>query len=234
VANANDGRMLAFHSDPALKEEYLARVEAHRRADEIVQGYGYWIGGKGCGVGCTIHGQDHSRYETELGIPSALARLEDAIFEGLPNPDAMDFPSKFLGSIPVGADLSMVAPKFTHWLLTSPEIGLAGKADGAGKSAIATVAGLYDRWVAGDNPPEPEWHAARVAAGNAAWAAGRDAAAVAAWEAAGVWPMAGAAARAAAGAAGRDAAAVAAWVAMARKLLELLAESPVPGPGDGE
>jgi hypothetical protein len=46
--------------------------------------------------------------------------------------------------------------------------------------------------------------------------------------------MAGAAARAAAGAAGRDAAAVAAWVAMARKLLELLAESPVPGPGDGE
>ena len=103
--------MKAFHNDVAIKEKYLARVKAHELADEIIKGK-YWENGKGCAVGCTIEGNEHSRYETELGIPRQIARLEDRIFEGRPNKEAMKFPLKFLQAIKVGADLSIVIPKF--------------------------------------------------------------------------------------------------------------------------
>ena len=69
----------AFHNDPAIKAEYLARVAAHEKADEIAKGF-YWEGGRGCAVGCTIHGSSHMKYQTTLGIPVMLARLEDRIF----------------------------------------------------------------------------------------------------------------------------------------------------------
>lgn len=75
---------LAYKNKPSIKKKYVARVKAHRDADEIVKGI-YWENGKGCAVGCTIEGRDHSKYETELGIPRILAHLEDTIFEGLPN-----------------------------------------------------------------------------------------------------------------------------------------------------
>jgi hypothetical protein len=40
--------MLAYHSDPKIKSKYLRRVEAHRKADQLVQGFTYWEDGKGC------------------------------------------------------------------------------------------------------------------------------------------------------------------------------------------
>lgn len=74
--------MKAFLDNPKIKTKYVKRVREHYKADEIVQGY-YWENGKGCAVGCTIEGNQHNRYETELGIPSELAYLEDALFEEL-------------------------------------------------------------------------------------------------------------------------------------------------------
>jgi hypothetical protein len=71
--------MLSFHSDPSIKSNYLARVAGHADADEIVKGR-YWENGKGCAVGCTIHGETHESFERELGIPQMLAWLEDVIF----------------------------------------------------------------------------------------------------------------------------------------------------------
>jgi len=109
--------MFAFHNQPAVKAEYLDRVKAHYKADEIIHGI-YWQNGKGCAVGCTIHSDDHALYETELGIPMALARLEDTIFEGLTNGQAKEWPLKFLKAIKIGADLSTVQWKFLHWLQT--------------------------------------------------------------------------------------------------------------------
>jgi hypothetical protein len=64
--------MLAYHNDPKIKAQYLRRVRAHEKMDEIIQGK-YWERGRGCAVGCTIHGSDHTQYETELGIPEWLA-----------------------------------------------------------------------------------------------------------------------------------------------------------------
>ena len=103
--------MKAFHNDPQIKAKYLARVKAHAQADEIIHGK-YWQDGKGCAVGCTVHSSTHSDYETKLGIPQAIARLEDVIFEGLENSEAKRFPAQFLRAIPVGADLSRVTALF--------------------------------------------------------------------------------------------------------------------------
>lgn len=77
--------LIAFHGDPAIKQTYLDRVEAHRIADQIIQGTGWDENShRGCAVGCTLHDYNHLSYETELGIPFVLAHLEDAIFEALP------------------------------------------------------------------------------------------------------------------------------------------------------
>ena len=117
--------MLAFHNDPAIKRTYLARVMAHQKADQIIHGQ-YWENGKGCAVGCTIHGSAHSAYETELGIPMMPAHLEDTLFEGQSNGKALTFPARFLRAIKPGADLSRVSWQFLHWLLTEE---LAGRDD---------------------------------------------------------------------------------------------------------
>ena len=117
--------MLAFHNDPAVKAKYLNRVLAHAAADEIIHGT-YWERGKGCAVGCTIHSGDHKNYETELGVPIMLARLEDRLFEGMQNGDSKQFPARFLEAIQPGADLSRVGWLWLHWLLTEE---LAGRDD---------------------------------------------------------------------------------------------------------
>lgn len=114
--------MLSYHSDPAIKAKYLARVEGHAAADEIIKGQ-YWEAGKGCAVGCTVHGTSHSDFEHELGIPQMLAWLEDVIFEGLPNRVAKIWPERFLCAIEPGKDLSRVGWRFLHWLLTEGGFG---------------------------------------------------------------------------------------------------------------
>lgn len=108
--------MLAFHNSRAVKEYYTQRVQAHALADELVQGI-YWQDGKGCGVGCTIHSGIHHNYESELGIPTYIAFLEDCLFEHMTPNDARMWPSAFLASIPVGADLTDVWPRFAIWLI---------------------------------------------------------------------------------------------------------------------
>lgn len=110
--------MIAFHNDPKIKEKYLARVKAHALADEIIKGK-YWKDGKGCAVGCTIHDSDHSKYESELGIPEWLARLEDRIFEGLPNERAKMWPEEFLNVIRPGIDLNKIKIPFLIFIVES-------------------------------------------------------------------------------------------------------------------
>jgi hypothetical protein len=80
----------AFQAHPTYTKDFiLSRLEAHRAADEIIQGIG-WANGKGCAVGCTLHEYEHERYPELLGVDLELAHLEDRIFEGLPNELAKD------------------------------------------------------------------------------------------------------------------------------------------------
>ena len=113
--------LIAYHNLPSIKTDILAQLETHRVADEIIKGQ-YWSGGKGCAVGCTIHGSNHSEYESAFGIPTLLACLEDAIFESLPKYIAKAWPERFMSAIEPGQDLSRVGFQFFHWLLTDETI----------------------------------------------------------------------------------------------------------------
>jgi len=161
--------MRAFHGKQEVKDFYLARVRAHREADQIVRGF-YWEGGKGCAVGCTIHSGDHAAYEVELGIPRIIARLEDGIFEALPNGRSKLWPEQFLSAPPVGADLSLVWPRFAVWLLVDPKWGVFRFAKSApSKKAIQDVADAYLQVIKGKSEA-PDWIKLRNVA-DAAYAA---------------------------------------------------------------
>lgn len=93
----------SYHGDPEFKAKILAQLQAHYEADEIIKGQ-YWEDGKGCAVGCLIHGDDHSKFPDVLGWPEWLARLVDDIFEGLPNADAKEFVLQIGRAVPDGKD----------------------------------------------------------------------------------------------------------------------------------
>ena len=183
--------MKAFHNEPKIKEKYIARVKAHQKADEIIKGK-YWENGKGCAVGCTIESSEHLRYETELGIPEVLARLEDGLFEEMSNEDAKKFPLQFLEAIPVGADLSKVFIKLVIWEWEDEEHGLKNIKEIAEDSELVDccekVVALYKRTLADEEVKTTEWVALEelaekiYGAGLRSWAR--------AW--AGAWARAGA------------------------------------------
>jgi len=211
----------AFHSDPALKAKYLDRVAAHEAADEIIHGR-YWEHGKGCAVGCTIHGSEHADYETKLGIPQAIAQLEDTLFEGQRNGDAKTFPRRFLAAITPGADLSRVQWKFLHWLLTEE---LAARNHPLVKDAVKACADVLVPLTRGE-PVDASAARSAASAESAAWSAesaarSAESAESAARSAESAESAARSAARSAASAA--RSAASAAYRRMADKLIELLA-----------
>jgi hypothetical protein len=228
--------MIAYHGNPKVKSNILKQLRAHAKADEIVKGQ-YWEDGKGCAVGCTVHGSLHAEYEPRFGIPQMLARLEDTIFEGLPNAEAKKWPIEFMSAIKPGADLSCVGWQFLHWLLTdekvNPGINHPLVRDAVRQCAdvlVPLTKGLpanEDAAKAAARAAESAWSAARSAfeyaaadAADAAWSA-RAAAGSAAW-------LAGdAAAKLAANAAtsAGESAESAAYSLMASKLLELLHEA---------
>lgn len=152
--------MQAFHNDSSVKERYLSRVRVHAAADEIIRGR-YWENGKGCAVGCTIHGDSHQAYEDELGIPRAIARLEDRIFEGMTNEVAIKFPAAFLEAVNIGADLSLVLPKFYVRIFSDPEKGTILKARPDGVVAIQRVIDLFGELIAGNKVTRDSWVEAR-------------------------------------------------------------------------
>src|ERR1051326_7880824 len=136
------------------------RVSQHRAADELIHGVyweergEHWVG---CGVGCTIHSDNHAAYEDELGIPQRLAYLEDFIFEHLLTAKSMEWPEAFLSSIPVGADLRHVIDQFLLWLLGDEEAGVIRFGREYSQPLIKQVATLYQRHLVGETITEDEW-----------------------------------------------------------------------------
>ena len=165
-------KLIAYHGDPKIKEFYLARVRAHRLADQIIQGTGWdEASQRGCAVGCTLHSYNHSAYEKELGLHRILARLQDGIFENLPIEEAQEFPLKFLSAIEPGADLSGVWLKFAIWMLIDETHGVLQFAKSErSRKAIELVADAYRRGLASPLSVE-EWGGIRSAAYAAAYAA---------------------------------------------------------------
>lgn len=143
---------IAFHGDPAIKERYLNRVRAHRKAGEIDQRVYGWRPREGrerkslCGaVGCTVQSDDLGLYEVYLGIPAPLAQIEQELFECLwPKAVAVGFPEQFLSAIPVGAMLHNIEHEFMLWLLEDREWGAVRFARGEReRSTIEELAELH-------------------------------------------------------------------------------------------
>ena len=174
----------AFHNDPAIKAKYIARVEAHRVADELIRGVG-WEDGRGCAIGCTLDAYDHSRYPIELGLPEWFARLEDAIFERLPVERAMRWPSDVLRAIPVGAAIDdelrdeLAALRLERLLpsLSENTQAYARQCEAALRQCVGFL-----RSPSKDESARSAAESARSAAWSAAESAARSAAASAAWE----------------------------------------------------
>jgi hypothetical protein len=235
------------------KAFYLERVRRHRAADELIRGTG-WNGLRGCAIGCTIECYDHSLYPELLGIPTTIARLEDWLFENLPE-GHLDWPEQFLAAIPENANLSGV---FSDWCVRL--LGRCLDRVGNGeepwrvpiRKAVEDVRRLHET-----KEPTPEtWSQAAEEAANAAEAADlteAEAATASAWAAAdSAWAGAGGSWAIKAGSGGASSAAwsaarPAAWAAweetgtweamawrarsteirqQARDLLELLAAAP--------
>ena len=180
----------AYHGDPAVKAKHVVRMRAHQEAGELVHGV-YWNNGRGCGIGCTIHSDDHAAYETELGWPEWLARLEDRIFEGMTKEAAQQFPLRLLTAVPVGfSDWDGLYHEFCAYILCD----ICEFDDVAYPNVRAAVDGvirLHETrsqddvvWSAASSAA---WLAARLAARSAAWSKGTaarlaaDAAEAAAW-----------------------------------------------------
>jgi hypothetical protein len=236
--------MKAYLNKQSVKTKYVKRVKAHAEADQIIKGQ-YWEDDKGCAVGCTIEGDDHKRYETELGIPEWLARLEDTLFEGMPNKRAMKFPLEFLQSINVGADLEPVKWKFCAYLMSEniEQVLSLDIPDNLKKQVVDAIRGVLNLhetaiktgewdesaaasavWSArsaaesAESAAESAWSAASAAA-SAVWSA-RSAAESAAKSA--VWSAVWSAARSAVWSAARSAPWSATYERQADKLLEML------------
>jgi len=162
--------MKAFHNNHKIKENVLAQLQVHHDADEIIKGR-YWENGKGCAVGCTIHSGEHKEYERRFGIPESLARLEDFLFEKMPDKDAKTWPIRFIEAVPVGVDLRRVEYHFKYWLLTDESIN-HGINHPLVKDAVADVAAIVKRQAGGEEPSPEEISAAKIVAESAArWAA---------------------------------------------------------------
>lgn len=205
----------AFHNKQSIKDKYLARVLAHYKADEIIKGR-YWKDGKGCAVGCTIHSSDYNAYETELGIPEWLARVEDRIFEGLPDKRAKTWPKEFLSAIQVGADLDKIKNPFLVFVLRSTLETFDRAQFPQVKTAVNTVIDLCETNEPADSV---KWAAAAASAAEAR------AAAAAAWTAAAVVEAVAEGAGDAVAWAVDAADSTAAYVKFADELLRLLKEN---------
>ena len=136
-----------------------AQVEAHVKADEVIQGY-YWDGNKGCFIGCLAHSGDPMEAVRKYGLTEPILRIAENIFEALPVEDAKAFFAALPDAVGCdGKDLSKV-----HWLFLAAELRALPKQP-------ANIQAVIDPVIEGMEllGGEKEW-AARAAA-DAAYAA---------------------------------------------------------------
>jgi hypothetical protein len=161
-----DDKMQAFHADPAIKQEFLARLQAHAQAGEIINRASVWSDGKGGPVACMVHDTDLAVWQQRTGIPKAVGSALDVAASYLDEPEqAARFVLEWVEAVEVGQDLGSVVPALIEWLLSDSEHGIHRFAEHeAVRRTIRGVADLHRRAATGDAPPEAEWRAARTAA----------------------------------------------------------------------
>jgi len=144
-----------------------AEVAAHIRADALVRG-SYWkpsenaVGGQGCFISCLTHSSDPTPAFERFGLPVAVLRIAENIYEDLPDDEA----TAFFAALPDavgrdGKDLSRV-----HWGFLAAELRAMPQTTDAAQAVIDPVIDGMDLLFSGQ-----QWTAARAAACAAADAA---------------------------------------------------------------
>ena len=137
-----------------------AEVAAHIKADALVRG-AYWkpsknaVGGQGCFISCLTHSDDPTPAFERFGLPVAVLRIAENIFESLPSAEG----SAFFAALPDavgrdGKDLSRV-----HWGFLAAELRAMPQTTDAAQAVIDPVIDGMDLLFSGQ-----QWTAARAAA----------------------------------------------------------------------
>ena len=145
------------------------RVAEHVATDSIVQGF-YWDTEnlRGCFIGCLAHAADPTYNEAEYGLPVAVQRIAENIFEALPANEAKAFFAALPAAIERdGKDLSKVV-----WQFLATELRSLPPQDIKVQEVIDPVIAGMDLLAQG-----LDWPAAADAAAARAYEAGADAAA---------------------------------------------------------
>jgi hypothetical protein len=210
--------MLTYNNDATLKAEHVARAEAHLAADMLRDGtYGEGSGKnfRACSVGCFAHdlgatGNQHEAIANHYAIPEWLVRLQDSMFEGLPEDERGSFHVELARRIPLGVSLDplphlIAIARIDRMLVTQRKALEANHKHGVGDAIAQTIAALevgrraHEAAAGGDSC---QLSAARSAAQSAAWSAesaAESAAQSAAWSAeSAAWSAAESAAQSAA------------------------------------
>ena len=146
-----------------------AEVAAHIKADALVRG-SYWkpsknaVGGQGCFISCLTHSSDPTPASTQFGLPVAVLRIAENIFEALPDHEGKAFFAALPDAVGRdGRDLSRVV-----WAFLAAELRAMPQTTDAAQAVIDPVIDGMDLLFSGQ-----QWTAAYAAyAAKAAEAAG--------------------------------------------------------------
>jgi hypothetical protein len=154
--------MLTKNTDKLRRE-----VAAHVEADRVIQGT-YWDedAQRGCFIGCLNHSDNPSGAEEEYGLPIAVQRIAETIFENLPADEARAFFAALPDVMCDGKNLSLV-----HWQFLASELRNLPPVSGDIQSVIDPVVAGLDLLASGQQWSKAEAAEAAEAAAEAAEAA---------------------------------------------------------------
>ncbi|MGA8669482.1 MAG: hypothetical protein WB679_06385 [Terracidiphilus sp.] len=153
--------MPAYHSDPALKQEFLAYVNtdytrlvlrSHFKSDHPPD----------------LQTDIADAIQGNLGIPTTLAHLFYALRSHFDEDARKTWFERFFGAIKPGSELFSVADKFVYWVLTDAE-GPRKTSPETDRKRIDRTAELYARRISGDEPTEDEWEDIRFVSPFGVW-----------------------------------------------------------------
>ncbi|MCU6501328.1 hypothetical protein LPN04_26330 [Rugamonas sp. A1-17] len=159
--------MLAYNSNPAVRDAALERLRHHASEARIAPGPLAWNGAKGSLVGCILQSDNLAQWEQTLGLPQWLAVTADGIAATLPSADAtLAFGVDLLTAIQPGADVTSAGSAVVVDVLTDVGDFMGKLADVPAEvlRISAEVQALHRRLLNGERPASAEWRAARRAA----------------------------------------------------------------------
>jgi len=142
-----------------------AEVAAHIKADALVRG-SYWrpnmnaVGGQGCFISCLTHSSDPTPAFERFGLPVAVLRIAENIFEALPVAEGRAFFAALPDAVGRdGKDLSRV-----HWGFLAAELRALPQTTDAAQAVIDPVIDGMDLLFSGQQWPDADARAAAYAA----------------------------------------------------------------------